>query len=205
MKYSKFLIFLSISTILLFTQCKPDKCSTDDTDSVRGCTDNAALNFNADAECDDNSCVYRELSQKELDEATSLVVSETGGTFPHGGMDLTGEQTIRDIFTSDGKVGDEINPGFVITKHTYAKDSLGNKGNLLVTFAMLKHEAGYWEDSNDWEYFSFPNNDPNVDFTANPNGLLENAAVSGNMFDENPGCVGCHNGAGGGDQLFSND
>jgi len=148
-------------------------------------------------------CGY-ELPQERLNTTTTLVVSETGGSFPHGGMDLTGDQTIRDIFTSDGNVGDEINPGFLITKHTYAVDASGNKGDLLVTFAMLKHGEGYWEDSNDWEYIMMPV-DPTVDYNVNPNGIFANAAVSGNVHDVNPGCVGCHNGAGGGDQLFSND
>jgi len=148
-------------------------------------------------------CGY-ELSQERLNAIAAFVVSETGGSFPHGGMGLTADQTIRDIFTSDGNVGNEINPGFLITKHTYALDSSGNKGDLLVTFAMLKHFEGYWEDSNDWEYIMIPA-DPAVDYTVNPNGILANAAVSGNVHDMNPGCISCHNGAGGGDQLFSND
>jgi len=144
------------------------------------------------------------LTQAMIDGANELAVEETGGDFPHGGMGLTGEQTIREIFTDNGKVKNNIDKGYVVTKHTYAKDADGNKGDLLVTFAMLKHEEGYWEDTNDWEYVMIPA-DPSVDYTANPNGILANAAVSGNVHDENPGCVNCHNGAGGGDQLFSND
>lgn len=243
MKKNNLLFLLSLCTIILFTQCKkdpekcsvddtesikgctdstatnfdanadcddgsctfpPEKCSTEDTESVRGCMDSAATNYNADAECDDNSCEYA-LTQESLNSANQIAVDPlTGGTFPHGGMGLTGEQTIREIFTNDGTVASEISPGYAITKHTYAKDSLGNKADLLVTFAMLKHGEGYWEDTNNWEYIRIPA-DPTVDYTVNPNGILANANLSGNMHDENPGCVNCHNGAGGGDQLFSND
>ena len=67
----------------------------------------------------------------------------------------------------------------------------------------LKHEEGYFEGANDWEYVRMINDDPTVDFTGNPNGWLENASVSGNSSV--PACAGCHNGADGGDQIFSND
>lgn len=207
MKKNNLLFILSLCTIVLFTQCKkdPEKCSTDDTESVRGCMDNTATNYNESADCDDNSCKY-ELTQERLDGSNSLVVSLTGPQhgmdFPHNGTMNPASTTIRDIFTSNGTVPDEISPGYLVTKHTYAADSLGNKGDLLVTFAMLKHDEGFWEDSNNWEYFSFPNNDPSVDFSVNPNGLLANAGVSGTGHNN---CWGCHNGAQGNDQLFSND
>jgi len=156
---------------------------------------------------DDNDPV--ELTQAMVDEANQLVASLTGPQngmdFHHGGPNVGGDATIREIYTNNGSVPSEIEKGYVITKRTYAKNEDGTKGDLLVTFAMLKHEEGYWSDSNDWEYVNMPNNDPSVDFTTNPNGVLSNAMVRGNMFDENPGCVGCHNAAQGGDQLFSND
>jgi len=203
MKKNNLLFLLSLCTIILFTQCKddPEKCSADDTESVRGCTDSAATNYNESAECDDNSCEYG-LTQESLNSTSQLAIGELTGGFAHGG---SGVETIREVFTTDGSVaGETISPGYAITKHTYAKDSLGNKGDLLVIFAMLKHGEGYWDDTNDWEYIRIPA-DPTVDYTVNPNGILANAAVSGNVHDENPGCVDCHNGAGGGDQLFSND
>lgn len=243
MKKNNLLFLLSLCTIILFTQCEkdPEKCSTDDTESVKGCTDSAAINFDANAECDDGSCVLKcsaedtesvkgcmdsaatnynanaeceddsceyELSQEALNGATGLASSLTGPQhgmdFAHNGTMDPATTTIRDIFTNDGSVpaSDAISPGFVITKHTFAADSLGAKGDLLVTFAMVKREAGFWEEANDWEYFSFPNNDPEVDFTANPNGVLANAGVSGVGHTN---CWGCHNAAQGNDQLFSND
>jgi len=174
MKKNNLLLLLALCTIVLFTQC--DK-------------DDEPVN----------------LTQEMLDNANELVESLTGEqhgmNFAHNGTEDDASTTIRDIFTDNGKVKNNIDVGYVVTKHTYAVNEDGTKGDLLVTFAMLKHEEGYWEDSNDWEYFSFPNNDPSVDFTTNPNGLLGNAMVSGTGHTN---CWGCHNSADGGDQLFSN-
>jgi len=236
MKKNNLLFLLSLCMIILFTQCKkdPEKCSIDDTESVRGCTistainydanadcddgsciekcssdddesvkgcmDMAATNYNESAECEDNSCEY-ELTQEGLNSASQLALGDLKGGFAHGG---TGVETVREIFTTDGSVPSDISAGYAITKHTYALDSLGNKGDLLVIFAMLKHGEGYWEDTNDWEYIRIPA-DPTVDYAATPNGILEKANLSGNVHAMNPGCVDCHNGADGGDQLFSND
>ncbi len=143
-------------------------------------------------------------TQAMLDDASSLAVTETGGDFAHGGMMLTGDQTIREIFTNNGDNLNNAKRGDVVTKHTYAKDADGNKGDLLMIFAMFKHEEGYWEAANDWEYVRIAP-DPSVDYTASPNGVLSDAALRGNTHNEEPGCVSCHNGAGGGDQLFHND
>jgi len=207
MKRNNLLFILSLCTTVLFTQCtrEPEKCSADDTESVRGCMDNTATNYNESADCDDGSCKY-ELTQKMMDDANSLVASLTGPQhgmdFAHNGTPNPATTTLREIYTNDGNVPDEIKPGYVITKRSYAVDSLGNKGDLFVTFAMIKREAGFWEEAGDWEYLNFPNNDPSVDFTLNPNGVLANSKVSGTGHEN---CWGCHNAAQGGDQLFSND
>jgi len=146
------------------------------------------------------------VDQAMLDGATSLFVSQTGEQngqdFAHNGQPTGGDSTIRDIFTSDGTLS-KIEPGTVVTKHTYANDN-GSKGNLFVTFAMVKHQEGYWPEANDWEYIQMPN-DGSVDYSLNPNGVLAKAALRGNTHDTTPGCVGCHASAEGGDQLFTND
>lgn len=145
-------------------------------------------------------------NQAMLDNTTSLFKSQTGiqngQDFAHNGTEDGGAATIREIFTSNGNAPN-IEPGTVITKHTYANNN-GSKGNLFVTFAMVKHQEGYWPEANDWEYIAMPN-DGTVDYTINPNGVLANASFSGSMQDAAAGCIGCHSLAEGGDQLFTND
>lgn len=179
MKKSNLLFILSICTIVLFTQCKDDD--------------------------DDPIMLTQDMLDASNDMVESLTGPQNGMDFAHNGTTNPATTTIREIFTENGNVENNIDKGYVVTKRTYAANADGTKGDLLVTFAMIKHEEGYWADSNDWEYFNFPNNDPSVDFNNNPNGILANAMVSGNVHDTNPGCVGCHNLAEGGDQLFSND
>lgn len=178
MKQNVILLFVVAFCVILFSRCKDD---------------------------DPEPIV---LDQAMLDNTNTLFKSVTGEQngmdFPHNGTMNSSSTTIRDIFTANGSVG-TIEPGTVVTKHTYANNG-GNKGDLLVTFAMVKHQEGYRELTNDWEYVQMPF-DAEVDYSINPNGLLAKAAISGNSFadEDAPGCVGCHNGAGGGDQLFSND
>lgn len=175
MKKNNLLFVLSLCAIVLFTQCKKD---------------------------DEPVALTQEMLNDANEMVESLTGEQNGMNFAHNGTPNDASTTIREIFTDNGRVKNSIDPGYVVTKHTYAANEDGSKGDLLVTFAMIKHQEGFWEDSNDWEYFSFPNNDPTVDFTANPNGLLANAAVSGTGHEN---CWGCHNAAQGGDQLFSND
>lgn len=187
--------------------CIYEKCSKKDIVSLRGCTDGKADNFNGNAECEDNSCTYT-LTQEKLDDIKELVASVTGLQngidFSHDGTPNGGFSTIREIYTNIDEVVDNIDKGFVITKHVYEANTDGTKGNLIVTFAMQKHKEGYWAESNDWEYILM-RNEGEVDYTINPNGLLTKASLSGNVHDQLPGCVSCHNIAKGGDQLFFND
>jgi len=177
MKHNVILLFAVAFCVILFSRCKDD---------------------------DPEPIV---LSQETLNATDNLFKSETGsdGAFDiaHNGQPTGGDSTIRDIFTSTGSAP-VIEPGTVVTKHTYAKNEDGSKGQLFVTFAMIKHLEGYSEVSNDWEYISMPNNDETVDYSVNPNGVLANAAVSG-VPAADLNCVTCHAAAGGGDQLFSND
>jgi len=178
MKQNVILLFAVAFCVVLFSRCKKD-----DPDPIV-------------------------VTQAMLDETTSLFKNLTGAqngqNFAHGGPTNGGDATIRDIYTADGNAP-KIEPGTVITKHTFANDD-DAKGNLFVIFAMVKHQKGYWPETNDWEYIQMPNpNDGSVDYTLNPNGILAKAAISGNTGEELPGCVGCHSLALGDDQLFSND
>jgi len=176
MKQNVILLFAVAFCVILFSRCKDD--------------DPEPIILNQEM-LNNTNTLFKSLTENSMD-------------FAHGGMTAGSDATIRDIYTSNGSLG-TIEPGTVVTKHTFANDG-GEKGNLYVTFAMVKHQEGYRELTNDWEYVQMPF-DAEVDYSINPNGLLAKAAISGNSFtdEDAPGCVGCHNGAGGGDQLFSND
>jgi len=209
MKRNLILLFTIAISVILFNGCKDEPCDdvecgangvkTESTDGEScACVCNEGYEG---ANCETMTSAPIELTQEMLDGTATLYKSETGaGVFDiaHNGQPTGGDSTIRDIFTSDG-TEPVIEPGAVITKHTYnlAKDTL------FVTFAMVKHEAGYSSVSNDWEYVMMPF-DETVDYTINPNGIFSKAAVSG-VPAEDLNCVTCHNAAGGGDQLFSND
>ena len=51
-KYSKIFIIVIISSLLVTSSCKKDELI------IEGCTDSAAMNYNATATSNDGSCVY---------------------------------------------------------------------------------------------------------------------------------------------------
>jgi len=175
MKYNITLLFAVAFCVVLFSRCDKDP------DPI--VIDQAMLN-----------------STNELFKSQTGI--QSGQDFAHNGQPTGGASTIREIFTNDGNAP-KIEPGMVITKNTYANDN-DTKGEFFVTYAMVKHQEGYWPEANDWEYIQIPF-DATVDYTANPNGILADAVLSGNIHEKTPGCVGCHAAAEGGDQLFSND
>ncbi|WP_066633565.1 hypothetical protein [Labilibacter marinus] len=142
------------------------------------------------------------ITQAQLNAATNMLATETGGTFAHGGPDgTTGSETVRKIYSSVTDLDGTIAPGTIVTKKTYALDGEGNMGNLYVSFAMVKREPGYDTANKDWEYMKI-GFDADNDYDANPFGMLpaEGSADRGKLA----GCIGCHTGAGGGDFLFVN-
>lgn len=153
---------------------------------------------------DDDDVVMVDITQAQLDAATTPIKDFTGGNFAHGGPDgTTGDQTIRKVYGSTSNLSGTIAIGTIITKGTYAKKEDGTKGNLYVTFAMVKRESGYNSEAGDWEFIKMPA-DAAVDYTAHPNGMLPektNASLRGKLA----GCIGCHASAAGGDYLFVND
>ena len=70
---------------------------------------------------------------------------------------------------------------------------------LLVSFAMVKREAGYDPGNNDWEYLMIGFDEEN-DYSTHPFGMLDKAN-RGKL----QGCIDCHAKAGGGDFLWVND
>ncbi len=143
------------------------------------------------------------LTQEDLDNADNvLIASITGDEYgdaaiPHGGQDLTPDETIREVLGNMNSLNDDIDVGTIITKKTYMKDDMGDKGDLLVTFAMVKRKDGYYPEGGDWEYYQMPN-DGTVDYNQNPNGEIAKAAASGQMEM----CAGCHASASGSNWLF---
>ena len=122
-------------------------------------------------------------------------------SIPHGGSGLTTEDTYRDIYSNIGfKSSDASASGTIFTKRTYMKNADGSKGELLVTFAMAKREAGYFPDGGDWEYVMMPNDGSN-DYSENPNGMLPDASAT-DMRGQLASCAGCHAKASN-DYLFS--
>jgi hypothetical protein len=120
-------------------------------------------------------------------------------TVAHNGQPVSPDSTIRDIFMSSDNLSDDIDVGTIFTKHTYLKNEDGSKGALAVTFAMIKHEAGYYPDGGDWEYVVMPNDGSN-DYDENPNGMLP-AESATDMRGELANCASCHS-AGGENFLF---
>jgi hypothetical protein len=140
------------------------------------------------------------LTQDALNNSTGEVEMNVTGkkygedvSIPHGGSGLTFNDTYRDIYTSTAKSTSASSAGTVFTKRTYVKNADGSKGDLLVTFAMAKREAGYYSDGGDWEYVMMPNDGSN-DYTANPNGMLP--AEGSDMRGQLANCAGCHSQAG---------
>ncbi len=143
-------------------------------------------------------------TQAHIDKSMTLVETVSGSekygedvTIPHGGKDLTSDQTIREVYASNAGGLEYMT---VLTKRTYMKKADGTKGDLLATFAMVKHEAGYSAESGDWEWFMMPN-DPKVDYTKFPNGSITGEGAASGKADMAM-CNGCHMKADGGDFSF---
>ena len=150
------------------------------------------------------------LTQEELNKATNVKELDVTGrkygndvSIPHGGSGLSTEQTYRDIYNNGSKKStDAVNSvGTIYTKRTHMKNADGSKGNLLVTFAMVKRESGYYANGGDWEYIMMPNDGSN-DYGANPNGALPAEGTDGR--GQLASCAACHAKAAESDYIFAN-
>lgn len=152
---------------------------------------------------DDSGDSKVNISQSDVDEST--IVWELGITgdqygasvsIPHGGMNLTSAETNRDVYGNQ-PLSDDIEPGTIVTKRTYLRNSDGSNGDLLATFAMVKRESGFWGDGNDWEYYMMPFN-AGTDYAVEVNGNIASAANSGKLES----CNACHSNGTGTNYLF---
>lgn len=132
-----------------------------------------------------------ELNQTDLNNATTVLETGITGT-PYGDASVghaggpAPDETFRDVYTNEPQ-SDDIKVGSILTKKVYSKNPDGSKGDLLVTFAMAKRKDGYYPDGGDWEYFQMPAKE-NVDYNANPNGVISEAAATGKIEL----CAACH-------------
>ena len=172
----------------------------------RGCTDERSVNFDAEAQVDDGSCVQPfALSQAQLNAISTRVAANVtgntlGGTFtvPHiltdGSLTSTLE-TYRDIYSTRTTLtppGPEGYPvGTVYVKRMHDRNTVtGAYGARRNTYIMVKQYAGYYPEGGDWQYYAIPQNLPdtsNVNATF-PNGWLVRAAFAGKVDL----CSSCH-------------
>ena len=145
-------------------------------------------------------------TQADLDAAMTKILEVNGDEFQdfaHNGTDASSDSTYRVIYANTSGLSGNIPKGTIVAKHTYSATPDGQKGDkLFVTFAMIKREAGYNPDSDDWEFAQMPN-DGSHNYSANPHGTLP--STDSPMRGKLGGCISCHNKAAGGDMLFVND
>jgi hypothetical protein len=150
----------------------------------------------------------KQTSQKDLDAATTKVKLMVTGepyaeaSISHDGRQVSADSSYRDVFTNLQSAQVKIKPGTIFTKLAYARKSDGTKGKLLMLFAMIKRDKGYFADGGDWEYATIPY-DQNNDYKIHPNGMLpekEDNVMRGKLT----ACGGCHKKAAGNDFVFTN-
>ncbi len=154
---------------------------------------------------DDDNNVDTEFvaTQSDLNAATnSIMTNVTGGGFSHGGTDPEGNDTYRDIFSNRTDLS-SLPKGTIIAKKTHARLDGDVKGDLMIAFAMVKREAGYDPDNQDWEWMKMPF-DADNNYDTNPFGVIPDVSDTENR-GKLAGCIGCHNGAPGGDFTWAND
>ena len=138
-----------------------------------------------------------ELTQAELNKSTDVEELDVTGkkygesvSIPHNGSPNPPESTYRDIYSNATSKAGDYPTGTIFTKRTLVKNADGSKGDLLVTFAMVKHEVGYYPEGGDFEYVMMPNDGSN-DYGSNPNGMLPPESAT-EMRGKLANCAGCH-------------
>jgi len=144
---------------------------------------------------DETPTIYT-LTQSDLNKASMAEDLGVSGTpygqdvsIPHNGSTMSPDSTIRDIYSNLNRAA-TIETGTIFTKHTFLMNEDGSKGDLQVTFAMVKREAGYNPEGGDFEYVMMPNDGSN-DYVANPNGMLPDVGQT-DMRGKLAMCASCH-------------
>ncbi|MEE4260065.1 MAG: hypothetical protein V2I62_09910 [Bacteroidales bacterium] len=136
------------------------------------------------------------VTQSDLNKAATAEDLGVSGTpfgqdvsIPHNGSTMSPDSTIRDIYSNLNRAA-TIEMGTIFTKHTFLMNEDGSKGDLQVTFAMVKREAGYNPEGGDFEYIMMPN-DGSIDYGVNPNGELPDVSQT-DMRGKLAMCASCH-------------
>lgn len=136
------------------------------------------------------------LTQEILNQSVNAEDLNVSGTpygqdvsIPHNGSTISPDSTLRDIY-SNVAANASIAPGTVFTKRTHMMNPDGSKGDLQVTFAMIKRESGYNADGGDFEYVMMPFSADN-DYSQNPNGMLPDVSQT-EMRGKLQMCASCH-------------
>lgn len=146
------------------------------------------------------------VDQALLDSATNPISATstdiTGDPFS-AFSDNTATTKIRDL-VSNIKEGEPIVPGTIFVRRAYKYDEATKKRGEPINFVvMIKREAGYFPEGDDYEYINIPHKEGN-DYTKNPNGVLADRKAASGNGDEIKGCTTCHaTSATGADRLFS--
>lgn len=134
------------------------------------------------------------LTQEALDNATVIyqsgIIDDPFKAFNDAAQFGSADPTIgnkkRDLY-SNGDKGIAINSGTIIVRRAYDKNS-----DVLINAAiMIKHEEGFNDATNDWEFI---NNkyDSAVDYKAHPNGMLPDISKTDIRGVNLTNCVNCH-------------
>ncbi len=149
----------------------------------------------------DDPEVVIELTQATLNQSVQVEDLNVSGTpygqdvsIPHNGSTISPDSTLRDIYANVAASA-AITPGTIFTKRTHIMNTDGSKGELQVTFAMIKRESGYNPDGGDFEYVMMPFSTSN-NYTDNPNGMLPDVSQT-EMRGKLQMCASCHSKAAG--------
>jgi len=107
----------------------------------------------------------------------------------HNGLPQSPDSTYRDIY-SNILPQEDIQVGAIFAKSVYQRFADGSRGPLLMTFAMIKREEGFYPDGGDFEYVMMPNDGSN-DYDINPNGMLPPESAT-DMRGKLANCAACH-------------
>jgi len=134
--------------------------------------------------------------QANLNDATNVEDSNITGTkygeqvsVSHDNLPNSPDSTYRDIY-SNILPQEDIRTGAIFAKRVYKRNADNSRGPLLMTFALIKREEGYYPEGGDFEYVMMPYDGSN-DYDVNPNGMLppeSDTLTRGKLAS----CVACH-------------
>ena len=160
-----------------------------------------AQEFGGEEDRDYAAQLWQAMSDRNFIGEDAVMAFPYEGTDPHGMM--------LETFYTDATVGDHT--GALVIKRNYGPEGvtvdqvLGSPGEHLgAVTIMYRREQGYDPETNNWFWAKYL---PDGALDQNPNGVPLAGRVAKNAGGEgqHAGCIGCHQGAGGDDYLFTTD